>query len=484
MSPVATALLCLFGVVGFAGMLGVSKARSRQLNIEQWAVAGRGLGLVLVWILQAGETFTTFTVLGVSGWVYARGGPVLYALGYLILAYIVVFFVGPPIWEAGRRHGLQTIGDFFTHGYGSRALTALVTLAGVVFLMVYIQLQFAGLGIIVNVASFERIDGQVAMAVSTLAVTAFVLACGVRGVVWVSVLKDFLLVAAAFVLGLGLPYLRFGGIGPMFAEVHRLYPGHLTMPGGTTNYGHLWFVTTVIVNSSLFAWPHYFGSLFTARNADTVRRNAILMPLYVVPMALVLFAGCAALLLVPGLKNGDLALLTAVRATFPPWLLGIIGGAGALTAMVPAGMQILTASTLLAKNFVRPYFAPNLSEEGIGRVAHYIVPFVAGAALYLSLHSSTTLAGLLLLAYSGVCQFGPGIVLGLFWKRVTTAGILAGMVVGLAVAAALTFSHHDPFHGFNAGFIGLALNLLIVVVASLLIRRPAPGFDGAAATAA
>jgi SSS family solute:Na+ symporter len=484
MSPTATALAGLFGIVAAGAVLGATMARGRQLDLEQWAVAGRGLGLVLVWILQAGEIFTTFSVLGISGWIYAKGGPTLYVLAYLILAYIVYFFVGPPIWEAGRRHGLQTLGDFFARAYGSRALTALVTLAGVVFLMLYLQLQLTGLGIIVSLASFDAIPARVAAAVSAAAVAAFVLACGVRGVAWVSALKDFLLVAVALVLGLGLPWLRFGGVGPMFAALLRAHPGHLTMPGGTPNYDHTWYVTTVLVNCSLFAWPHFFASTFTARSAETVRRNAVLMPLYVVPLALMFLAGCAALLLVPGLKNGDLALLTAVRTTFPPWLLGLVGGAGALTALVPASMQVLSASTLLAKNFIRPCFAPRLTEEGVGRVAHGAVPLVAAATLVLSLYFSTTLVGLLLLAYSGVCQFGPGIVLGLGWKRVSTAGILTGLVVGLMVTGAFIFTHHDPFHGLNAGFIGLACNVLVAVGLSLAVPRPAPGFDAPVRAAA
>ena len=43
------------------------------------------------------------------------------------------------------------------------------------------------------------------------------------------------------------------------------------------------------------------------------------------------FAGFAATVVLPGLTDGDLSMLTIVRKTFPPWFLGIIGGAGAFT---------------------------------------------------------------------------------------------------------------------------------------------------------
>jgi SSS family solute:Na+ symporter len=477
MSPGTLALTIIFGIVALGSCTGFLAAKRGRVNLEEWAVAGRGLGLVLVWILLAGETFTTFSVLGISGWVYSKGGPTLYVLVYLALGQILVFFIGPTLWELGRRFGMQTIGDFFEQRYGSSILSATVSLAGVLFLIFYLQLQLTGLGIIVEVASFERVGRTPAMLVSTAVVACFVLSSGVRGVVWVSVLKDFLLVAVAVIVGFGLPYMAFGGVGPMFTALIKAKPDHLTLPGGTTNLTHSWFISTILVNSLFFAWPHFFGSLYTAKDGDTVRRNAIIMPFYVMPLALIIFAGCAAILICPGLQNGDLALLTAVRRAFPPWLLGVIGGAGALTAMVPAAIQILSASTLLAKNVYRPFFARDISEEGIGSVARFAVGLITVIALYLSLHSSATLVGLLLLGYSGIAQFAPGIVLGICSRRVTGKGVLAGLLAGLAVAGHLIFTHRDPFLGLNAGFIGLVANILVLAAVSGLTAREPNGFE-------
>jgi SSS family solute:Na+ symporter len=477
MSPGTQALTIIFGIVALGSSIGFLAAKRGRVNLEEWAVAGRGLGLILVWILLAGETFTTFSVLGISGWVYSKGGPTLYVLVYLALGQIGVFFIGPTLWVLGRKFGMQTLGDFFAQRYGGRMLSATVALAGVVFLIVYLQLQLTGLGIIVEVASFERVGRTPAMLVSTAVVACFVLSSGVRGVVWVSVLKDFLLVAVAVIVGFGLPYINFGGIGPMFTALIKAKPDYLTMPGGTANLTHSWFISTVLVNSLFFTWPHFFGSMYTAKDGDTVRRNSVIMALYVIPLVLIIFAGCTAILICPGLANGDLALLTAVRKTFPPWLLGVIGGAGALTAMVPAAIQILSASTLLAKNVYRPFFAPEISDEGIGSVARFAVGVITVVALYLALNSSTTLVGLLILAYSGVAQFAPGIVLGITSRRVTGKGVLAGLLTGIAVAGFLTFTHRDPFLGLNAGFIGLAFNLLALAAVSSMTPLEPNGFD-------
>ena len=246
------------------------------------------------------------------------------------------------------------------------------------------------------------------------------------------------------------------------------------MPGATANLGHTWYISTVLLTSlGFYMWPHAFGAAFTAKSGDTLRRNAVVMPLYTVTLAFVFFAGFTAVLVVPGLPNGDLSLLTIVRKSFPAWFLGVIGGAGALTAMVPAAVFILTAATLFAKNLYRPIFAPAMTDDQVAKVARAMVVVLSLISLYLAIYSSFTLVSLLLLGYAGVTQFFPGVVLGLYWKRVTMPGVFAGMIVGVATVAFLILTKHDPLFGWSAGFVALCLNFLITAILSLL--TPAVG---------
>lgn len=471
MSARAVSLAVILGIVTLGTAIGFLAGARRKMDLEQWTVGGRGFGAVLVYLLMAGEVYTTFAFLGASGWAYSRGGPALYIMAYLTLAYVVSFFILPPIWEAGRKYGLQTQSDFFRVRYGSKYLAAFVCAVGVAFLIPYLQLQITGLGIIVSIASFDGIGRTPAMAVSVALLAAFVLMGGVRAVAWVSVLKDALMVVAAVAIGIGIPYLHFGGVGPMFAALARTQPAHLTMPGATSNLGHTWFISTVLLTSlGFYMWPHAFASTFTAKSAGTLRRNAVAMPLYTLTLAFIFIAGFTAVLAAPGMANGDLALLTVVRSSFPAWFLGLIGGAGALTAMVPAAVFTLTAATLFAKNLWRPIFAPEMTDEQVGRVARAAVVVLSLVSLYFAIYSSTTLVSLLLLGYAGITQFFPGVVLGLYWKRASSTAVFAGMVAGVGVVVFLFLTHRDPYHGWSAGFLGLCLNFMIAATLSLVAR--------------
>jgi solute:Na+ symporter, SSS family len=473
MSAATVSLATIFAIVAVGAAVGFLAGVHRKMDLEQWTVGGRGFGVVLMFLLMAGEVYTTFAFLGASGWTYSRGGPTLYVLAYLTLAYVVSFFILPQIWEIGRQHGMQTQSDFFSIRYRNKYLAAFVCVVGIISFIPYLQLQLTGVGIIVSIASFDGIGRTPAMTIAVVLLVAFVFASGVRAVAWVSVMKDALMVLAAISIGIGVPLIHFGGIGLMFAALAHARPAHLTMPGATSNLGHAWYISTVLLTSlGFYMWPHGFAAAFTAKSADTLRRNAVVMPLYTLTLAFIFFAGFAAVLVVPGLPNGDLALLTVVRRSFPPWFLGVVGGAGALTAMVPAAIFILTAATLFAKNLYRPLFAPAMTDDQVAKLARAMVIVLGVISLCLAIFSSTSLVSLLLTGYAGVTQFFPGVVLGLYWKRVTMPAVFAGMIAGVATALILMLSHRDPVLGLSAGFLALCLNFLIVVIASLLRAAP------------
>jgi SSS family solute:Na+ symporter len=416
---------------------------------------------------MAGEIFTTFTFLGASGWAYSKGAPVLYILAYATLLQVVAFYILPRIWEAGRHHGLQTQADFFRVRYGSTNLGAFVALVGVVCLIPYLQIQLTGLGIIVEVASFGAIHRTPAMIIGVTLVAAFVFVSGVRGVAWVSVIKDFLLLFAAVFVGFSIPHIYFGGIGPMFSAVAHANPRHLVFPGSTPNLGHGWYITTVMLFSlTFYMWPQYFAASFTARSGRILQRNAVIMPLYAVTLPLVFLVGFCAVLVLPGLPNGDLAMLAMVRKTFPAWFLGLVGGAGVLTAMVPSAIQLLTGATLYAKNLFRPLIKPDVTDQQVARLARIMVLVLAFGGMLSAIYTKPTLVSLLILGSAGIGQLFPGVVLGLFSRRVTTAGVFAGALTGIALASTLILTGHDPYHGWNAGFLALCVNFLVALVVS------------------
>ncbi len=98
-----SALVIIFIVAAFSLALGVFARYGKTMTLEQWSVGGRGFGSVLVFLLTAGEIYTTFTFLGGRGYAYGKGASAYYLLAYGTLAYILSYWLVPPIWRYANR---------------------------------------------------------------------------------------------------------------------------------------------------------------------------------------------------------------------------------------------------------------------------------------------------------------------------------------------------------------------------------------------
>ena len=419
------ALIIIFATILGVLLLGLRARRGKDMDLEQWTVGGRGFGTILVFVLMAGEIYTTFTFLGGSGFAYGHGAPAFYILSYGCLAYILSYWLLPPIWRYAKEHRLIAQPDFFSHKYGSPALGLLVACVGIVALVPYLVLQFKGLGIIVDAAAYGALSPTIAIWIGAAIVTVYVMVSGVHGSAWTAVVKDTMILAIVLFLGIYLPLHYYGGYTAMFEAIQAAKPGFLALPPQGESVA--WFDSTVLLTAlGFYMWPHTFGSLYTAKEERAFRRNAALLPLYQIILLFVFFVGFAAILKVPGLKGAeiDLSLLRLSIQTFDPWFVGVIGAAGVLTALVPGSMILMASATLLANTIFR-HFRPHASDMTISRVARLLVPVVALLAVVFTLQGGTTIVALLLMGYSFVTQLFPTLVASLLPNNpVTPAGCL------------------------------------------------------------
>ncbi len=474
---VAIGVILLF-VLG-ATIVGMIPGIKQKMTLEEWAVGGRSFGRWLNWFILAGEIYTAFAFLGGSGWAYARGGPTFYILGYCSLAYVVGYYVLPKMSPIGRRHGLMTQPDLVEHIYASRSLGILTACIGIIFLLPYLQLQLTGLGLIIETCSYGLITRVPAMLMAFTMVAAFVFLSGLKGVAATAVIKDIVMIVAVAFFGIYLPIHFFGSVGGMFEALDAAKPGFLIAPGGTKTLDASWMMSTLVLTSlGFYMWPHLTGNSFSAKNPDVLRHNAVYLPWYQICMLFPMLVGFTALLvIVPALKTPDMAFMALVRQVLPGWALGLVGGAGALACMIPAADLILTTSMLFTRNVVCRAAGREIAPQSQRKLARFVVLVLTMAALGLAIFLPNMLVNLLLTGYSGVTQFFPMIVFGLFWKSSTKIASFCGLIVGEFLVFYLILSKLDPLTvgslHLNAGFVALVVNLVVFLVVSLVTSTPA-----------
>jgi SSS family solute:Na+ symporter len=304
---------------------------------------------------------------------------------------------------------------------------------------------------------------------------------GIRGSAWTSIIKDALIILVVLFLGIYLPLHYEGGIGAMFAAVDTAKPGFLAF--AATGKSVSWFVSTVLLTAlGFFMWPHSFAACYTAKNEGVFRKNAIILPLYQLVLLFVFFVGFTASLVVPGLKGAatNMALLKITVAAFPPWVVGIVGATGVLTALVPGSLILMCAATLFSRNFVA-VLRPQSDEQTV-QIAKILVPVVAVIGAYFAIAGSDTIVALLLMGYSFVTQLFPALICSLLARNpVTKAGAFAGIICGVGTAVYFTISAEtlaklapgwpEWLRDLNVGTVALLVNVAVMAGVSAVTAR-------------
>ncbi|MGA8533192.1 MAG: sodium:solute symporter family protein [Candidatus Tumulicola sp.] len=472
MNGPAVALTIVGAVVLGTIALALFGVRRIKMDPAQYIVGGRSFGTVFLWVLLAGEIYTSFTFLGMAGWAYGMGAPAYYIFAYGTCAYVIGYFLLPAIWRVAKARSLLTGPDFFADRYASRWLGVMVALMQFVMVVPYVTLQLSGLQLLLHMAGYGSFDATIAVCIAFILVALFVFSAGLHGMAWASIVKDTLVLGAVVFAGVAIPIHFFGSPAKMIDQVLRVHPQMLTLATGMAGHGTVWYVSTVLLTAiGFYMGPQSMSAIYSARSEDTLRRNAMLLPLYQLVMLLVFFAGLSALLIVPGLHGAavDRSFMLVVQRYYPPWVMGFVAAAGSLAALVPASALLLGAASIFSKN-VLGAFGVATGDAARMLATRILVVIVALGALAFWLKEQRTLVELLLIYYNGITQFMPATVAAFLWPRATAWGVAAGIVAGLALVVTFTLTSVSLW-GVNLGFAALLVNAGIMVAVSLLAPR-------------
>lgn len=468
------------------GAVVYGQRRSHGKSTEEWAIGGRRFGMIIFWFLNAGEIYTTFAVLGISGFAWSFGAPAFMSLCSVSLSAIVGYWLAPKIWAAGVHRKFITQADFFLEAYGSRFLSVVVGLAGIAALVVYVQIQITALSMIVRLALDTNLSPVAAAVAGAVLMLTFVYVAGLRSAAFAAGVKDILMLALVVGIGCTIAY-RVGAtsILDIFRQVQAQNPGIGKFPGlkPEEHLTTVWLITSSI-NVALGTWifPHMFQLCYSASDANTIRRNAIWQPLYSLSYFFIVLLGFAALVAHVQPPGGDLngAVLQLVADRYPAWVGGLFAGTACLLALVPGSVLLLTCGTIFSRNVVKTA-RPDLSDRATLMISRGSMILFAAIAVFLTVGANRSLVAIGLSAYASIGMLAPGVFLVFLKRRPHPGALLGGMVAGYATllipAMADFWQARAP--EWDAGLIALIINLLVVGALSLalkVVRRPAVAF--------
>lgn len=463
------------------GALLYGRRQARAASMAEWAIGGRRFGLLIFWFLNAGEIYTTFAVLGISGFAWAHGAPAYLAFTSVSLSATIGYWLMPRIWDAGRKYDLVTQADFFSVHYRAPWLGCIVGVAGIIALIVYVQIQITALSLIIRMALGADVSQLTAAVMAAAIMLAFVYSAGLRSAAFAAGVKDVMMVIIIVALSVTVASkVGAASILDVFAMAQDRYPGIGQFPGIQPDAGlsSTWLMTAAL-NVALGNWilPHMFQLCFSAGSRKTIRRNAIWQPIYSLSYFFIILLGFAALLAGTQPTGGDsnAVLLQFVSDRYPAWAIGAFAGTACLLALVPGSVLLLTASSIFTRNLVRP-LSPEMSERQTLLVARLAMIAFAAIAVWLTLGATRSLVEIGLSAYSAVGMLAPGVYLAFVWRRAHAIGVFIGIVAGycaLLLPAAQAF-WNTYFPQWEQGLLAMAVDAAVTILVCSVWPRPAP----------
>ncbi|GAB3603098.1 sodium/solute symporter [Microbacterium aureliae] len=381
-----------------------------------------------VWNASAisGEYLSAGTFLGLAGLVLLGGSeaywfPIGYAAGYLL----VLLFVAAPL----RRSGAYTIPDFVHARFDSRMARRVTSALVLVIGWLYIVPQLHGAGLALGVvAGLPPWVGAVAVAVL---VAGAVAAGGMRAITYVQAFQYWLKLFALLVPVVFFVIVLSGGSREL--DPAQIFPP-AAGPGGFDAYATTSLLLALLLGT--MGLPHVLVRFYTSPSGVSARATTLI----VIVMVSVFYAvsgtmGLIARIVAPDLARPGVAdtVVFHLPARIVPGLVGEL-----LTALIVAGAF---AAFLATSSGLVVSLAGVISQDVFGgTVRSFRLSAVLCAAVPLGVALVTVPEGLVasvgLVFVFAASSLSPVLLLGVWWRRMTARGAVAGMAVGATTCAA------------------------------------------------
>jgi len=460
-------LIAAIAVLALTMYLGLSAAR-RTATLDDYWVAGRGVGVFTNASAISSNYLSAASFLGVAAFVWANGfDGVWYATGFAAGYILLLLFIASPL----RRFGQYTIPDFCEGRFDSKRLRRAGIAWTCVISALYIIAQMVGVGTLMEVVT--GVPWVWGVVILGGVITLYVAFGGMTGVT-VAQMAQFWIMITAMILPLFvlLPQHGYSELlmhayndtqvrttapaeGPMTVtgvpayseKEQQRFEGNLhkwVSPFDKWKLGGSLSLLLALVCGTA-GLPHILARFYTNPNASSARWSTVWVLIFIGVFYITtpiwgtyarMTLGPDAAVRVDGEANPNtVMLLTSLEAG--EWAQALVA-AGAIAALLSTVSGLLIAlSSAIAHDFYGEIFRPDASDAQKIKLAKIAVVICGGLAIVVGLaFRDANIAWMVGLAFSvAASTFFPLLLMGIWWRRMTEQGAYWGLLVGGGISA-------------------------------------------------
>lgn len=326
--------------------------------------------------------------------------------------------------------------------------------------------------------------------------TAYTVSGGIKGVVWTDIVQGILMVAGALIL-IFTSIHKAGGVMEMNAIATEIAPDKMRWCGAfSAGFGISWIF---LMCFNYNATPYTVQRGFMAKSAHTFKTVLAFAVVAYFTVNMMKVTGVAAIALeakglftIPESKD---YMFPAIATELLPSGVAALLLVSALAAIMSTGDSLLmNVATLYSNEIYKKYINKTADEKKLISVSRWTMLVVVVFMAFLAIMEKVTGFKVPIIYYIVNLGTGglttlylPGIVYGLFSKKVSSKGIMTAQVVGFIfvvvafifrngylgdAAKAAYLSSPLSLWGFHEGALGSIVALIVAPVVSLFTKAP------------
>ncbi len=472
-------------------------SRKQAKSVEGFVLGGRNVGAWLTAFAFGTSYFSAVVFVGYAGqfgYKYGLSSSWIGIGNAVIGSLLAWILLGRRTRTMTQHIQSRTMPDFFGTRFSSQGLRVVASIIVFVFLIPYTAGVYKGISTLFEMGF--GIPYQWCVIIMAALTAVYVILGGYKA----TALNDFVqgIIMLFGIVAVILAVLATkGGLSSAVEQLAQL-PSD-TDPNANGLFADIWGpdpwnLVGVVVLTSLGTWglPQMVGKFYSITDDAAVKRGTIISTFFAVIVA----GGCYFLGgfgrlfgTPPTLPNGRLdfdSIIPGMLEGLPDALIGLVVLLVLSASMSTLASLVLTSSSTMTLDLI---YRDKKSEEGevksgqideelsakIERrkvvIMRVLIVFFIVISLMIALNPPTFIAQLMGISWGALAgAFLAPFMLGLYWKKVTTASVWACFIWGVGITLANMLAG-NPFSPINCGAIAMVGGFVVVFVVSLFTKK-------------
>ena len=473
-SNMSTTIIVLIVYLGILASLAIWSRRETH-TLSGFYLAGKKLPF---WVVAFSTNAT-----GESGWLLLGLSGMGYAIGVQAYWVVVGEISGIALawWLVSRRlkrlsdeTDAITVPDVMVAKFADKMnlIRGVAVVIIVIMVTTYVTAQMVASG--KAFSSFLGMDYQTGVIVGSIFIIGYTFIGGYKAVSYTDVVQGVLMLLGLIAVPAA-AIIASGGWGEVRSALFLQDPALLDMFAVADGGRPAWIVIVsfIAIGLPFLGVPQLLVRFMSARDDNEIKKARIMsVAVLIIFTAGAVTAGVAGRALFPGLEDAETIFPVLSNNLFPEIISGMLLVVVLSAIMSTVDSLLLLASSAVVRDTYQKIIGTVKSDAALSNYGKLVTVIIGAIAVVFAIQEPRVIFDFVLASWSGLgSAFGPALVGILYYKRITWAGVLSGVLGGFLVNVAWLAWLKDDFYGLYEAIPGFAAGFVLTYLVSWMTSK-------------